>query len=484
MSKLKRLINQLSDKDLKIIINNLESSEAFKSAELLKLFREGESTDNEIKKILNVNNNAFYTLRSRLNEKIENHFLEQSDSPRTVLLQQVAAINEIVLTKNKTIAIATLKKLEKELIHYDLSNELTLVYKALKKLTLHSPNSFEYSQLYNKHVAYMLAQDKVEDMVVDYFKRLSTALFEYETIRVPEFELIVNQIQQNSKLYHSHRLYVYHACVLIFHKLMVEKVDLNNSTIIDELDEQFKQVEEYIETYRMDITYHSMKWVFKYLALVYSFKRKDFNRVDLLLEELIPTSNLLLTNYGVFTCPEYFLTIILERYKQLGSDRKLLSYANKYLKTIDNDENNYISIIAQVNFRVISYLQNNKIKEGIHYINDSLDSLPTKVFPTAILDIKMILAALYYLQNNSKKAQFVINNVQRQIRLMGKENCEHTYLFMKVLKSMLTDLVKSKKEKKIATYSKKFDEITKPTFSPLRMISSSIFVNAETSVHV
>ena len=114
--------------------------------------RERQLSDNKIMGELDVNTNAYYTLRSRLNQKIEEYLLQQMESPRTDILKKVANINEIIFTKKKAIAIATLKKLEKELLDYDLSNELTLVYKALKKLHLNTPEHYHYSQLYNKHV--------------------------------------------------------------------------------------------------------------------------------------------------------------------------------------------------------------------------------------------------------------------------------------------------------------------------------------------
>ena len=49
MSKLKKLIHQLSDNELKTIYNSLIENEATKSAELLKLFREDKLTNIEIK---------------------------------------------------------------------------------------------------------------------------------------------------------------------------------------------------------------------------------------------------------------------------------------------------------------------------------------------------------------------------------------------------------------------------------------------------
>jgi len=171
MAKLKNIIKQLSVEDYEAIYESLNESNAEKSAYLLKSMREKHQSDAKIMEELEVNTNAYYTLRSRLNQKIEEYLLQQMDNPRADILKKVANINEILFTKKRAIAIATLKKLEKELLDYDLSNELTIVYKSLKKLNINGNDSFTYSQLYNKHVAYTLAVDKAEDLLAEYFKK-------------------------------------------------------------------------------------------------------------------------------------------------------------------------------------------------------------------------------------------------------------------------------------------------------------------------
>ena len=111
MAKLKNIIKQLSEKDYRAIHSQLVESSADKSAYLLSSMRERQLSDNKIMDELEVNTNAYYTLRSRLNQKIEEYLLEQIESPRTDILKKVANINEVVFTNKRAIAVATLKKL-------------------------------------------------------------------------------------------------------------------------------------------------------------------------------------------------------------------------------------------------------------------------------------------------------------------------------------------------------------------------------------
>jgi hypothetical protein len=94
MAKLKNIVKQLSEKDFKTIHDSLIESNAEKSAYLLKSLRERQLSDNKIMAELEVNANAYYTLRSRLNLKIEEYLMQQLESPRTDVLRKVANVNE------------------------------------------------------------------------------------------------------------------------------------------------------------------------------------------------------------------------------------------------------------------------------------------------------------------------------------------------------------------------------------------------------
>ena len=171
MAKLKNVVRHLSHKNYEAIHDTLHQTGAEKSAILFHHLRDDKLSDDDIMAILEVNSNAYYTLRSRLNQKIEEYLIEQMATPRTNLIKQVSNIRDIVFYKKRTIAVTALRKLEKELVDYDLSNELTVVYKVLKQLHINSPEHFTYSQQYNRHVAYMLATDKVEGLLAEYFKK-------------------------------------------------------------------------------------------------------------------------------------------------------------------------------------------------------------------------------------------------------------------------------------------------------------------------
>ncbi|HSZ73056.1 MAG TPA: hypothetical protein VK750_10310, partial [Cytophagaceae bacterium] len=304
MSKLKNIIKQLSTKDYTAIYESLLNSNAEKSAYLLKFMREKQLSDAKIMEELEVNNNAYYTLRSRLNQKIEEYLLEQMESPRTSLIKKVATINEIIFTKKKTIAVATLKKLEKELLDYDLANELTIVYKSLKKLLLHNPEDhFHYSQLYNRHVAYMLALDKSEDLLANYFKKYGEYMLSFDETDKMGLNLMREELINVSNLYQSHRLYVYSSFINVFHQLFIEP----EKKLVTDFEELFDKIQSTFDLYYLDSSYYHLILVLEYLRFEYYISIGENKKAEKYYEDINESLSSLLTNYSLYTASPNFL---------------------------------------------------------------------------------------------------------------------------------------------------------------------------------
>src|SRR5689334_15188167 len=321
MAKLKNIIKQLSEKDYKEIYDSLMESNAEKSAYVLKSLRERQLSYSKIMVELEVNANAYYTLRSRLNQKIEEHQLRQMKSPRTDILRKVANLNEVLFTKKKTISITTLKKLEKELIDYDLANELTVVYKSLKKMHISTPDHFNYSQLYNRHVAYMLAVDKAEDLLAEYFKKYGGYLLSGDATERLGLSLLLKEMQNVAKLYESHRLYVYQSCMEIYHRLFVErKESMQDGESIEDI---FEHVQKIFTTYNLDPLYYHLNLVFEFLKLEYYNHYKVYRQAEKYFEEVNDAAINLLVNYPTHTFSSQFLISKIERSLRMNTEAEL-----------------------------------------------------------------------------------------------------------------------------------------------------------------
>ncbi|WP_028981214.1 hypothetical protein [Sporocytophaga myxococcoides] len=468
MSKLKNIIKQLSPKNYNSIYDSLIESNAEKSAYLLKFMREKQLSDTKIMEELDVNTNAYYTLRSRLNQKIEEYLLHQMESPRTTLLKKVATINEIVFTKKKAIALATLRKLEKELLDYDLSNELTIIYKTLKKLQINSPDQFNYSQLYNRHVAYMLAVDKAEDLLAEYFKKLGVYFLTYDETEKLGLTLLKKELENVSNLYQSHRLYIYMSCLNIYHWLFVEK-SINSEGQQDPIEDIFDKVQTIFDSYYLDPIYYHLKLVFEYLKLEYYTNVAVYRKAEKYYEEVNETAAIFISNYNLYTFTPQFLLTKLERHMRLENENLLYEENKSIFEDFDIDKNNVPQYIIYVLYRAISCYYGDKYDEAAKYVNNMLNDLSLKKYPYTQLEIKLFLALQYCLMKDYDLFNQLVNSIQRQVRLLGKGNCVHILLFTKILKTSLNDVKKSKSGK-IQGYIQKIKAINPPYFSPLKYL--------------
>ncbi|MFL5729970.1 MAG: hypothetical protein ACJ75J_10830, partial [Cytophagaceae bacterium] len=438
-----------------------------KSAYLLKFMREKQLSDTKIMEELGVNTNAYYTLRSRLNQKIEEHLLQEMESPRTTLLKKVATINEILFTKKKAIAIATLRKLEKELLDYDLSNELTVVYKTLKKLHINSPDHFNYSQLYNRHVAYMLAIDKAEDLLAEYFKKYGNYLITFDETEKLGLTLLKKEVENVSNLYQSHRLYVYQSCINIFHRLFVEPNIVKEDE--EPIEAIIQRVEQIFEQYHLDSIYYHLKLVFDYLKMEYYTFSGNTRKADKYYEDLADLFPTLLTNYNLYTFSPQLLITNLERNIKLGKETSMYEENKLIFEDFEIDKNNTPLYIIYTTYRALGCYYADKYDEAAKWVNNQLNDLSLKKLPFTQMEIKIFLAMQYCLMRDYDLFNQLINSIQRQIRLMGKVDCTHIIVFTKLLKTSLNDIKKSKPAK-IQEHIQRLARVMPGHFSPLKYL--------------
>ncbi|HCM77875.1 MAG TPA: hypothetical protein DIS90_15935 [Cytophagales bacterium] len=466
MAKLKNIVKQLSEKDFKAIYDSLIESNAEKSAYLLKSLRERQLSDSKIMVELEVNANAYYTLRSRLNQKIEEHLLEQMESPRTDILRKVANLNEVLFTKKRTISIATLKKLEKELIDYDLANELTIVYKSLKKIHINSPDHFTYSQLYNRHVAYMLAVDKAEDLLAEYFKKYGSYILSADENEKMGLILLMKEMQNVAHLYESHRLYVYQSCMLIHHRLFVEPDDMMEGESIEDI---FDHVQKIFDNYNLDPLYFHLNLVFEYLKLEYYNHYKVYRQAEKYFEEVNDAIANLLVNYPNYTFSAQVLISKVERSLRLGAENELYAENESLFMDYETDTLDIPKHTIYTIYRALSSYYVGKYEEAAKIINGLLNDVSLKKYPFAQMEVKTLLALQYCMLNDFELFNQLANSIQRQIRLFGKHACENILLFIKILKIAVSESKKDKK-KKIASLVPKLQATKVSYYAPTMMI--------------
>ena len=468
MAKLKNIIKQLSDNDYQNIYNHLIESSADKSAYLLRAMREKQVSDKKIMEELEVNTNAYYTLRSRLNQKIEEYLLQQMESPRTDILRKVANINEILFTKKRAIAVATLKKLEKELLDYDLSNELTVIYKSLKKININSPDYFNYKQLYNRHVAYTLATDKAEDLLAEYFKKYSSYFLSGDSTEKLELSLLLQEMKNVSALYESHRLFVFQSCMEIFHRLFVEPEESLEEDL-EPIEDILDKVEQIFNNYSMDSIYYHLNLLFEFLKFEYYNHYKLYRKAEKYFEELNDAVDNLLNNYATYTFPSRFLISKLERHLRNHTEHELFHENEALFEDYEIDQNALGEIVIYYCYRGLTAYYAEEYNDSARWFNNLLNEPGLKKNPLVQLEVKILLALQYALRQDLDLFAQLINSIQRQIRIIGKENCEHLVSLVKVLR-VYTSSIKKGKPENPEQLVEKMKFVNKPYFTPTTLL--------------
>lgn len=466
MAKLKNIIKQLSNEDYQTLFENLVVSNAEKSAQLLKFMREKQMTDTKIMEELEVNTNAYYTLRSRLNQKIEEYLLQQIENPRTDLLKKVANISEVVFTKKRAIAVATLKKLEKELLDYDLANELTVVYKNLKKLHINTPDNFHYSQLYNRHIAYMLALDKAEDLLAEYFKKYGSYTLTGSEIEKLELTLMYSEMVNVARLYESHRLNVYLQCMAIFHRFYVETEERPEDEPIEDI---LAQIEKTFETYNLDAIYFNLRTVFDFLRLVYYTHYKVYKKAEKYYEEVNEDSPMLMTNYSLYTYPPLFLIMKLDRHLRLETEPLLYAENQELFSDFEADMNDIPKYLTYVCYRALCAYYVGNYQEAEKWLFNLLNDISLKRYPQAQIEVKLLLTLQYCMKKDHDLFGQSVNSIQRQLRMLETDPAEHAHLFIKLMKTAMND-GKNQKHEKLKAICEKIRSTPVNRFSPIMHI--------------
>jgi hypothetical protein len=102
-------------------------------------------------------------------------------------------------------------------------------------------------------------------------------------------------------------------------------------------------------------------------------------------------------------------------------------------------------------------------------VNNLLNEISLKKYPAAQLEIKTVLALQYCMVRDYDLFNQLINSIQRQIRLLGKDACEHVVIFTKMLKISISDSKKNKKSK-IESLADKIKNIELDHFTPTLLV--------------
>ncbi|MCW3104961.1 MAG: hypothetical protein JWO09_3401 [Bacteroidetes bacterium] len=445
--KIEKIVAQLNEKDYSTLCEKFTQSKADKYLMLLNHYRNNKSSDSDIQKELDIKSAAFYTLKSRLYDKIQEYLYKSTQDTRVELLQNVANIEHLIYKAPKETAIGLIRKMEAELLKNDMPNELIIVYKALKKLHVYSPKYYDYQQLYNKFVAYNLAQDKAEEALSSFCKTLTML----HITRDPKyFDILVlykREMQNLCRIHQSHRLTA-HKNILNIHFALfcpVPEEMTNDATIEDMLRETY----EIIDNNPEDSTYIHLVYAIHFLSFEYYNQLKLYKNAAVYFEKVDDDNgSILLYNH---TCFALHFLVSKIRWHYVNKTTEMLNEKEELIYEPGPD--NITEHIIFKQYKAFVYFYKGKIAEATQTLNKLINDVSFKDILHAEIEVKLFQVFLFLLSEKSDQAEITLRSISRKIADEDNESKYHVaLLYVKLFKTALANKTAGKLAKLTETW--------------------------------
>jgi tetratricopeptide (TPR) repeat protein len=445
MIKLKSVLMQMKNEEYALLLTQLRQKKAGKFATLATLLRENEVSEEDIMKKLDVNSSAYYTLKSRLYERIGDFLSAGLDGSRTDILKQVATIPELVYNSQKDTAVAVLSKLEKDLISHDMPYELSSVYNALKKLHISSPKYYEYAQLYNRHVAYTIALDKAEDTLAAFIKALGDYYVSRNSSTHEVMKVMKDEMGSLCRLYDSHHLTVYGNILDVLFALFIPFSEaVKNDPPVEDI---LASAEKIMAAYPNDSTYKYLRQAVAFLRFEYYHQAGQYKKADQYFDQVNGSFPQFL-NYTFCSFPSVFLLSKAERYVRNGKAAQLHQENNELFKDVQADTDDVPGYVNYTKYMAASLFFAGKYGEAATLLNNLLNEVVFKNMTHSELEVKLFFVLCCSMQNKYDTAHTVLRSVLRKVReLENKHEYENVNAFGKMLSIQLDSGIKDKEKK-------------------------------------
>lgn len=414
---------QLSEESYQQLEESFRKTKADNFFTLLRAYRKGDTADKEVVELLGISSNSFYVLKSRLYDKLQEHFSADVFTDRESLVKELLQVQEICFTKPRETAVAFLHKLEKELLRYDLHNDLMIIYSALKKMHLYSEKYFYYSQLFNKHAGLGLSLEKAEEILGNFNRMLGQYNFSRSRQVLDTLLFLKLEITNLYSLNSSRQIEIIRN--LIDLQLMLFCHETTEYTVDELLQSTRKVFAELPETAAQK------KWevVLDYLCFEYYFSKNEiktagqyYEKVNAVFNTLLLYNNICLTSRFLVSkikfCDEAGLQ---EEEQPLAAARDLLCDSGDV----------HAKVLIGI-YTAMLYLNEKKLKEGINCLNDVLNTVSLKDYFHESIDVKLTLAYCYLLLKDYDLVEITTKGVARKIKTEHPDRYNHVLNLIKV----------------------------------------------------
>ncbi len=440
MIKLKKVINHLDDNTYKDIVDQFSKTKAENFLFLLQSYRKNAITDNDIMKKLELTNNSFYVLKSRLYEKIQTNLSAEIDITKEDVLNQFHQLPEISFSTSREVATAILLKLEKDLLTFDLHNELVILYSILKRLNLYSDKYFHYSQLYNKQIAYTLSIEKSLDLLGEFNRKLNEYMFSKVPGLINELLFLHKEIEDYFLLNSDRQIEVIKYFIEL--QLIIFCDQLNNNNTEEILNKANALLSNLPESSQLK------KWLLplNYLYFEYYVSKRQSSQAEIYYLKTEKDYKTLLLANPICISSRYLLskTNYLIEKGRIGELKKM------DVDSILFDPHDPFSIIRLNLYKSLLMFFNNNAKGAVAEIADILNNNSLRDFVHINVEVKLTLAYYYLHLEEFDLADHILKNLSRKLKLSDSLDYKNVNDLIKFFNYIISNAdlnVKNQKQK-------------------------------------
>lgn len=452
-----KIVNQLTDEEYDELYQSLVSTQALKTITFLECIKEDAITPDKLFLArVDINPAAFYVLKSRLADRIEDFLLHRLGGPNLALTHRITTVSDLVFDSTREISEAALEKLEKELLKEDFPYGLMLVYKQLQNIHNFSDQHAYYKRRYQQQVAYAVSMDKAEDLVRGFFK----AFDEYELNRrekdMTSMVRIMEKLSNISDLYDSHRLYICKAVVHVFAQLFIEIPETIRCEM-EPTEEALQKVLAIKEEFKDDPTYRRLDLMVNFLLYSLDEKRGRMDQSHIRFDFLDGKIDQLLTGFHFNVNTSLFLFSKLRHHIRTGTYSLLEKQLDTYINELPVDQYRVTYFINFYLFRAYSLFLNKRYHEASRVLFNLQNEVNVRKMRKAFLEVKLFQILCYVKMEDFDLANASILAMQRKLRQNSFTDWENAKTFLRIMNVALGARPKTL-EKNLRTNIDKWNE--------------------------
>ncbi len=421
----------MAEEDAQEFSSLLKSNKGDKFLLLFTLLKEGNLQDKEIENKLDANPGSYYTLKSRLLEKVQNYLADKVPLlENTEIVKNLNNIPQLIYSMPRETAITLLLKMEKECAEHDRPRSMAFIYHALKQLHIHSSKYYDFDQKYNKHLAYSVAIQKAENILSMFVKILGEYLLSRDKKHLDLFPIYKMQMQTNASLYPSHHLKVFENLLNIQYALFLpSSAATGNDRPVDDL---------LIETEKI-FSENSKEPPYKYLQSAIDFFWLEFymhhgmEKKAVVFYENVSHNAVVFLRNNFIAFPSAFLDSKIAWHLISGSEENLLEECRILSAKYAPYKEDVPGYVNYEKFRAVSFYYSGKCSDAVSVLNELFKEVSFLHLQHAEIELRLFLVICCLLAGKHEVAEIILTNVQRKLREMKNTEYENAAVLAKML---------------------------------------------------